>query len=272
MRFPPPLPRLISPLPPQSIAIVAVLILVNLLVWSAAAITLHFHPSLVSAAALSYSLGLRHALDADHISAIDLMTRRLVSLGQRPATVGTFFSLGHSTIVIVTCVVVAATSGALRERFDGFTRVGNIIGTAISATVLLILCLANTYILISLLKSLRAELALARQHSATIATTTTTTTEQVHVQSPSCTTAPAAAPIAAAPNPAPSRATGGIMTRVFHFLFKTVDRPWKMYPLGVVFGLGFDTSSEIAILGISSLQALRGTSIWLILIFPILFT
>ncbi|KAG5913646.1 hypothetical protein E4U42_000955, partial [Claviceps africana] len=106
------------PLPRQSLAIVALLCLVNLVVWIVAAITLRFHPSLVSPAALAYSLGLRHALDADHISAIDLMTRRLVSLGQRPATVGTFFSLGHSTIVVVTCVVVAATSGALRERFD----------------------------------------------------------------------------------------------------------------------------------------------------------
>lgn len=112
-------PRFLAGVPSNSIAVVALLAAANLLVWCAVAIVLHFHPALISAAALSYSLGLRHALDADHISAIDLMTRRLVSLGQRPATVGTFFSLGHSTIVVVTCVVVAATSGALRERFDG---------------------------------------------------------------------------------------------------------------------------------------------------------
>ncbi|KAG5988517.1 hypothetical protein E4U52_006514 [Claviceps spartinae] len=237
-------------LPPQSIAIVALLLSVNLLVWVVAAIILRFHPVLVSPAALAYSLGLRHALDADHISAIDLMTRRLVSLGQRPSTVGTFFSLGHSTIVIVTCVVVAATSGALRERFDGFTRVGNIIGTSISAAVLLILCLANTYILVSLIKNLRSELA--RAHLAT------TSTDQCSLQQDSY--------------PPAGTTGGGIMMRLLHFLFKSVDRPWKMYPLGVVFGLGFDTSSEIAILGISSLQALQGTSLWLILIFPVLFT
>ncbi|KAG5982049.1 hypothetical protein E4U55_002397 [Claviceps digitariae] len=271
MRFPILLSRInSSPLPPQSLAIIALLLTINLLVWAAAAITLHFHPSLISPAALSYSLGLRHALDADHISAIDLMTRRLISLGQRPATVGTFFSLGHSTIVVGTCIVVAATSGALRERFDGFTHIGNIIGTAISATVLLILCLANIFILVSLIKSLQSQLALSRhrppirhdQHHPYPHPEPATTTPNQHEPS----TAPAPAP---APAPPPA---GGIMARLFHFLFKTVDRPWKMYPLGLVFGLGFDTSSEIAILGISSLQALRGTSIWLILIFPILFT
>ncbi|KAG5922972.1 hypothetical protein E4U61_004555 [Claviceps capensis] len=242
---------------PQSIAIVALLLSVNLLVWVVAAIILRFHPVLASPAALAYSLGLRHALDADHISAIDLMTRRLVSLGQRPSTVGTFFSLGHSTIVIVTCVVVAATSGALRERFDGFTRVGNIIGTSISAAVLLILCLANTYILVSLIKNLRSELARAHLESSHHGHATTST-DQCSLQEDS--------------SPPVSTTGGGIMMRLLHSLFKSVDRPWKMYPLGVVFGLGFDTSSEIAILGISSLQALQGTSLWLILIFPVLFT
>ncbi|KAG6300517.1 hypothetical protein E4U09_006797 [Claviceps aff. purpurea] len=249
--------RLSPTLPPQSIAIVALLLSVNLLVWVVAAIILRFHPMLVSPAALAYSLGLRHALDADHISAIDLMTRRLVSLGQRPSTVGTFFSLGHSTIVIVTCVVVAATSGALRERFDGFTRVGNIIGTSISAAVLLILCLGNIYILVSLIKNLRSELARAHLESSHHGHATTST-DQCSLQEDS--------------SPPAGTTGGGIMMRLLHFLFKSVDRPWKMYPLGVVFGLGFDTSSEIAILGISSLQALQGTSLWLILVFPVLFT
>ncbi|KAK2616493.1 hypothetical protein QQS21_000535 [Conoideocrella luteorostrata] len=244
----PPKPKLLAGIPTNSIAIVAFLITINLIVWASIAIVLHFNPALISAAALSYSLGLRHALDADHIAAIDLMTRRLVSLGQRPATVGTFFSLGHSTIVVITCVVVAATSGALRERFDGFTRVGNIIGTAVSATVLIILCVANAWILYSLVRKLKAELAHRRSGTDDAALDDHSNNDHFKVEG------------------------GGVMTRIFHFLFKAVDRPWKMYPLGVVFGLGFDTSSEVAILGISSLQALQGTSIWLILIFPILFT
>ncbi|KAF5129742.1 High-affinity nickel transport protein nic1 [Metarhizium anisopliae] len=243
----PPKPRFLSGVPPNAIGIVALVAAVNLVVWASIAVVLHHHPALISAAALSYTLGLRHALDADHISAIDLMTRRLVSLGQRPATVGTFFSLGHSTIVIVTCVVVAATSGALRDRFDGFTRVGNIVGTAVSATVLVVLCAANAWILYGLVGALRRELRRRRGLAAgTLEPALPYDHDHVH--------------------------GGGVLVRVFKFLFKAVDRPWKMYPLGVVFGLGFDTSSEVAILGIASLQALKGTSIWLILIFPILFT
>ncbi|KFG77577.1 high affinity nickel transport protein nic1 [Metarhizium anisopliae] len=241
----PPKPRFLSGVPPNAIGIVALVAAVNLVVWASIAVVLHHHPALISAAALSYTLGLRHALDADHISAIDLMTRRLVSLGQRPATVGTFFSLGHSTIVIVTCVVVAATSGALRDRFDGFTRVGNIIGTAVSATVLVVLCAANAWILYGLVGALRREL---RRRRGLGPDEPALPYDHDHVHG------------------------GGVLVRVFKFLFKAVDRPWKMYPLGVVFGLGFDTSSEVAILGIASLQALKGTSIWLILIFPILFT
>ncbi|KJK78560.1 hypothetical protein H634G_06258 [Metarhizium anisopliae BRIP 53293] len=243
----PPKPRFLSGVPPNAIGIVALVAAVNLVVWASIAVVLHHHPALISAAALSYTLGLRHALDADHISAIDLMTRRLVSLGQRPATVGTFFSLGHSTIVIVTCVVVAATSGALRDRFDGFTRVGNIIGTAVSATVLVVLCAANAWILYGLVGALRRELR-RRRGLAADSLEPALPYDHDHVHG------------------------GGVLVRVFKFLFKAVDRPWKMYPLGVVFGLGFDTSSEVAILGIASLQALKGTSIWLILIFPILFT
>ncbi|EFY87589.1 high affinity nickel transport protein nic1 [Metarhizium acridum CQMa 102] len=244
----PPKPSFLSGVPSNAIAVVALLAAVNLVVWASIAVVLHYHPALISAAALSYTLGLRHALDADHISAIDLMTRRLVSLGQRPATVGTFFSLGHSTIVIVTCVVVAATSGALRDRFDGFTRVGNIVGTAVSATVLIVLCAANAWILYSLVSALRRELRRRRAADNHRLDEPAVQPDHFHVHG------------------------GGVLVRVFKFLFKAVDRPWKMYPLGVVFGLGFDTSSEVAILGIASLQALKGTSIWLILIFPILFT
>ncbi|KID97436.1 high affinity nickel transport protein nic1, partial [Metarhizium majus ARSEF 297] len=250
----PPKPRFLSGVPPNAIGIVALVAAVNLVVWASIAVVLHHHPALISAAALSYTLGLRHALDADHISAIDLMTRRLVSLGQRPATVGTFFSLGHSTIVMVTCVVVAATSGALRDRFDGFTRVGNIVGTAVSATVLVVLCAANAWILYGLVGALRRELRRRRGLG------------------PDEPVLPHSHGHGHGHDHHSLSHGGGVLVRVFGFLFKAVDRPWKMYPLGVVFGLGFDTSSEVAILGIASLQALKGTSIWLILIFPILFT
>lgn len=238
------LPPQIRLLPLAVIRIIAVLGLVNVFVWVAVAIVLRSHPKLFSSALLSYTLGLRHALDADHISAIDLMTRRLVATGSKPVTVGMWFSLGHSTIVCITCIVVAATSGALQERFEGFKNVGSIVGTAVSASVLIILGIGNGWILVKLVQRMRQilkeELSEDRSEGADYQ--------------------------------ALSFEGGGFMVRLFKRVFKLIDRPWKMYPLGVLFGLGFDTSSEIAVLGIASVQAIHGTSIWLILIFPVLFT
>ncbi|WPH03133.1 NicO-domain-containing protein [Acrodontium crateriforme] len=228
----------IRKLPGSAIAIMLLLIAVNLIVWVGCSIVLHFHTSLVSTAVLAYSIGLRHALDADHISAIDLMTRRLIASGQRPVSVGTFFSLGHSTIVIITSVVVAASSAAISDRFDGFSNIGGIIGSSVSAAFLILLGIMNIYIMVKLVEQLQAAIA---------------------------------CPIGAESLDFKFEGAGCMMG-LLKKMFKLVDRPWKMYPLGVMFGLGFDTSSEIALLGISSIQASRGTSFWVILIFPILFT
>lgn len=248
-----PLPKPLRALPPAVVWQILLLISVNIIVWVAIGIILHFYPVLISSAVLSYTLGLRHALDADHISAIDLMTRRLIAAGQRPVSVGTWFSLGHSTIVIITCVVVAATSGALRDRFDGFQRVGNIVGTSVSAAFLLILCAGNAWVLYRLVRRLRTLLEGQRQQ----------------IRDGEEAQGPGEEDTAAAQL---SLEGAGFMANVFRKLFRIVDRPWKMYPLGVMFGLGFDTSSEIAILGIASIQGAAGTSLWLILVFPILFT
>jgi len=88
---------------------------------------------------LSYTLGLRRDLDADHISAVDLMTRRLFETGSKSVTVAMWFGLGHSTIVCITCIVVAAKNGVLKQRFEGFRNIGGVVGTAVSAGVLIIL-------------------------------------------------------------------------------------------------------------------------------------
>jgi nickel/cobalt transporter (NiCoT) family protein len=216
-------------------------VLINLVLWAVCGLILAFNSNnhLLGTAALAYSLGLRHALDADHITAIDLMTRRLIATGQRPVTVGTFFSLGHSTIVIITSIVVAATAAGVSKRFDGFSNVGGIIGTSVSAAFLLILGILNAYILYRLVVQIRKVIDLQPDQAAA---------EAWKIEG------------------------GGFLFRVLKRMFKLIDRPWKMYPLGVLFGLGFDTSSEIALLGISSIQGAQGTSIWLILIFPVLFT
>ncbi|OTB06792.1 hypothetical protein M426DRAFT_318503 [Hypoxylon sp. CI-4A] len=244
-----PLPRRLKALPLPVIQVIGTLIFVNMIVWAAVGVVLHYYPAMISPAVLSYTLGLRHALDADHISAIDLMTRRLIASGQRPVTVGTFFSLGHSTIVIITCIVVAATSGALRDRFDNFQYVGGIIGTSVSAAFLILLCLGNGWVLYRLVRRLRGVLREPNPH---------------HPEEADEDEDQAAANL--------QLEGAGFLSNVFRKLFRIVDRPWKMYPLGVLFGLGFDTSSEIAILGIASLQGAQGTSLWIILIFPILFT
>lgn len=245
--------NLVSRLPPQlrflpasAVRIISLLILVNLLIWVIVAIILRFHPLLSSAALLSYTLGLRHALDADHISAIDLMTRRLIASGMQPVTVGTWFSLGHSTIVIITCIVVAATSGALERRFDGFRNVGGIIGTSVSAAVLILLGIGNAWILWKLVERMRA--VLREEDGRDRQELEEGAVAGLNLEG------------------------GGMMVRLFKRVFKFIDRPWKMYPLGVLFGLGFDTSSEVAVLAIASIQGAQGTSIWLILIFPVLFT
>lgn len=253
-------------LPRRVAGAIALLALLNAAAWAvSAAAVLSREPALASPAVLAYTLGLRHALDADHISAIDLMTRRLVASGQRPVSVGAFFSLGHSTVVLATCVVVAATSGALRDRFDGFARVGGIVGTAVSAAFLTAMCLGNAWVLWRLVRRLRsvlreeaeAEAGGARQHGGGSHDGDSDSNEDAD----------------GGGGGAGLKLEGpGLMAGVFRRPFRIVDRPWKMYPLGVLFGLGFDTSSEIAVLGIASVQGAQGTSLWVILIFPVLFT
>ncbi|KAL4785501.1 high-affinity nickel-transport protein-domain-containing protein [Aspergillus varians] len=200
----------IRKVPLRSIAVILLVACINVVVWVAAAIVL----------------------------AIDLMTRRLLATGQKPVTVGTFFSLGHSTIVIITSIVVAATAAAVSSRFDKFSTIGGIIGTSVSAAFLILLGIMNAYILYKLYKQLQKVLNLPEGQEE----------EAWKIEG------------------------GGVLFSVLKRMFKLIDRPWKMYPLGILFGLGFDTSSEIALLGISSIEAAKGTSFWVILIFPILFT
>jgi len=182
---------------------------------------------LISTAVISYTLGLRHALDADHISAIDLTARRLIAFGQRLVTVGTFFSLGHSTFVVITAIVVAATATAVSSKFHRFGTVGSIVGSTVSAAFLLLLGAMNAYILFRFVNQMKKVLNLREGEE-----------EQAwRIEG------------------------GGCLFHLLKKMFKIIDKPWKMYPLCILFALGFDTSSEIALLGISSIQAAKGTSI-----------
>ncbi|PFH28411.1 HoxN/HupN/NixA family nickel/cobalt transporter [Burkholderia sp. JKS000303] len=211
------------------------LIAANVAVWLWALAVLHDHPLLLGTAAIAYGFGLRHAVDADHIAAIDVATRKLMQNGQRPLTVGLFFSLGHSTIVIAATLGVAATAFALRDRFDAFRDIGGTIGTAVSATFLLMLACMNLMILRDVWRRYRG----APEHAH----------DAAHVHRPA-----------------------GLVSRLLRPLFRFVSKSWHMYPVGVLFGLGFDTATEIGLLAIAAAQASQGLPIYAVMLFPALFT
>src|SRR5271170_6399869 len=129
------------------IGIYGILLLFNLAVWLWAIVAFHPYPLLMGTALLAYSLGLRHAVDADHIAAIDNVTRKLMQEGKRPVAVGFFFAIGHSTVVILAAAGVAATATALAGSFVWFKAVGGVIGTSVSALFLFAIAAANLIIL-----------------------------------------------------------------------------------------------------------------------------
>src|SRR5580692_5021448 len=139
----------------RAVSMFALLIGANIAAWIWALLAFHGHPMLLGTAFLAYAFGLRHAVDADHIAAIDNVTRKLMQQGKRPVAVGFFFSLGHSTIVFGLSVVIALTSVAIKDRFNSFQAIGGIIGTAVSAFFLLAIALANLIVLISVYQTFR---------------------------------------------------------------------------------------------------------------------
>jgi len=268
---------LLQHLPPRSVFIITLLIFINLLVWAICAIPLRLHPALLSPALLAYTLGLRHALDADHISAIDLITRRLVSSThfnpeKAPVTVGTWFSLGHSTVVVVTAIVVAATASEVQKKWEGWEYIGGIVGSSVSAVVLVGFGVVNAWMLVGCVRRLRQKVAKMQDGEVQ---TKRGAVEEVDVEGGKDGEGredKQRAVLDDAEKDTFHIHGGGCLIFLFQKLFRLIDRPWKTYPLGILFGLGFDTSSEIALLAISSIQAAKGTSLWLILVFPVLFT
>jgi high-affinity nickel-transport protein len=216
-----------------------VLVSANVLAWLWAFVQFRDQPVLIGTASLAYTFGLRHAVDPDHIAAIDNVTRKLMQEGKRPISAGFFFALGHSTVVIVASLLVALSVGALEANFAWFRTVGGVIGTGVSATFLLIIALINALILISVY---RAFTALRRGERVT--------EQALH----------------------DLLSRRGFFSRILRSLFGVITRSWHMYPLGFLFGLGFDTASEIGLLGISAAQGSAGLPIWSLLIFPALFT
>jgi nickel/cobalt transporter (NiCoT) family protein len=206
--------------------------------WIWAFLGFHDKPVLLGTAFLAYTFGLRHAVDADHIAAIDNVTRKLMQEGKRPLSVGFFFSLGHSTIVVVASLVVYLTATVVATQFDAIKSVSGIVGTSISAFFLIAIALVNIVILRAVWQTFQ-EVRKGGGYTD---------------QSPDIVLG------------------GGTMARIFRPLFRMISRPWHMYPIGVLFGLGFDTATEVALLGISAAAAAKGLSVVAMAVFPVLFT
>jgi high-affinity nickel-transport protein len=219
------------------IAIYALLIGANLGAWIWALVVFAHQPVLIGTAVLAYSLGLRHAIDADHIAAIDNVTRKLMQEGKRPVAVGFFFALGHSTVVVVASVAVAITASALSERLASYRQIGGILGTSASALFLFIIAIANLIVLRGVYRAFR----LAERGDRI-------TEEQIDSL----------------------LQQRGWLARLFRPLFRFVSQSWHLYPIGLLFALGFETASEISLFGLSA-QASNSVSNWSLLIFPALF-
>jgi len=218
---------------------VVMLLLANLGLWGVALVTFHHYPVLLGTCLLAYSFGLRHAVDADHIAAIDNVTRKLMQQGQRPAGVGLFFSLGHSTIVFGLSAAVAGTALALRGQLHALSNWGNIFGTLISVFFLLAIAVMNLGILRSIIATFRRVQAGAAYSD-----------DDLNLL----------------------LAKRGFFGRIFRGLFGLINHGWQMYPVGVLFGLGFDTATEVGLLGIAAAAATKGLPVWSIMVFPALFT
>jgi len=221
------------------IAIYAVLIGGNVLVWLWAFVASSDRLVILGTALLAYTFGLRHAVDADHIAAIDNVTRKLMQQGQRPVAVGFFFALGHSTVVVAMSVGIAFAASELTSRFDSMKAVGGIISTSASALFLFAIALVNALVLVSVYRTFQA--------------------------------VKRGEPFAADDFDILLNSRG-FLARIFRPLFRLVTRSWHMLAIGFLFGLGFDTATEVALFGISSTQAANAMSFSSIMIFPALFT
>jgi high-affinity nickel-transport protein len=210
--------------------IAAILVLANLAAWTWAGFALGAAPEAMAAAVLAYTLGLKHAVDADHIAAIDNTTRKLMNDGRRSLAGGLWFSLGHSTIVVIVTLAIALASDGARERLDGLKDAGGLLGTAVSVLFLVVIGLGNLFVLARLWRQWRR------------------------------------GEVAAHAVP------GGPMGRLLRPVLRLVSRSWHLYPVGLLFGLGFDTATEIGLLGLSAAAVVHGLPLYAVLAYPVLFT
>ena len=211
----------------------------NAFLWIFSFILFHRHAGMLSICLLAWTFGLRHAVDADHIAAIDNVTRKLMNDGQRPVGVGFFFSLGHSTIVIGLSIAIALGAEYVHGHYPTLEKFGGIFGTLVSGAFLFLIATINLFVFLNvyrMFKKIRREGSINEKEMD----------EQMEKR--------------------------GLYARILRPLLKVVRHSWQMYPIGFLFGLGFDTATEVGLLGISAAQASDGMPVWYIMMFPALFT
>jgi high-affinity nickel-transport protein len=219
------------------VAVYAFLVVFNLVAWALAIASSTAYPIMLPTAFLAYTFGLRHAVDADHIAAIDNSTRKLMQDGERPVGVGLFFSLGHSTIVVGLTVLVAISAGIISD-IPAARQVGGLIGTAVSGTFLLVIGIINLVVLLDIYR-------MFRQVSAGGSYDEESLEDFLNNR--------------------------GLLARLLRPMLRLIRKSWHMYPLGILFGLGFDTASEVALLGLAATSGAGHLPVPLILILPALF-
>ncbi len=220
-------------------AIYVLLVGANVVAWLWAIIALRDNATLLGSAFLAYTIGLRHAVDADHIAAIDNATRKLMQRGLRPVGVGFYFSLGHSLVVVLLSIAVGIAAGQIAEHFEGLKRFGSVFGASASALFLFLLAAFNIVVLISVYRAFQSVKSGGRRPEDDF---------DVLLNN------------------------RGFLTRMLSPLFGMISRSWHLFPIGVLFGLGFDTATEVALFGISATQAAHGVGFATLLVFPALFT
>ena len=220
------------------ILIFTFLILLNIGVWFLAFYFFYDYPKLLALCLLAYGFGLRHAVDADHIAAIDNVTRKFMQEKRSPVSVGFFFSLGHSSVVVIMSFLVALGTIYMQDHLAEYQKIGGLIGASVSSVFLLLIAFINFIVFLDIYKIFRGFKKDKVYDDQQL--------EELFNRK-------------------------GLLARIFRPMFKLVSKGWHMYIVGFLFGLGFDTASEIALLGISSTQAASGLSIWVIMIYPLIF-
>lgn len=224
-------------MPPKWLKYIMVVAFIHLLGITFLFLNVGQYPQLIGLGFLAYTLGLRHAFDADHIAAIDNTVRKMVQQKQEPAGVGLYFSLGHSTVVCIMAIVTIFSVAWAKQNLPQLQALGSIVGLIISGSFLILMGVLNFYIWLdvySLFSKMRKGKYVLEN--------------------------------------AEEMLSGGFLTsRLAGPIFRLISKSWQVYPVGFLFGLGFDTASEIALFAISAAAAAKAMPVMVVLTFPILF-